>query len=161
MTLRRSISLKVLRLKLVEQFDYFLPTISTHWLCNHESMQFISVFCVIFAIFEFAIGSVEEPYPDLYDQVDVDAIFKSERLLNQYIQCIIDEGPCTADARSFKQILPDILVTQCARCNDFHKKIARNVFQIKEKKPDLWVKIQRKYDPGNIYLPKLEEVVKY
>ncbi|KAI4485638.1 hypothetical protein M0802_012650 [Mischocyttarus mexicanus] len=123
-------------------------------------MKFVSVFLVIFAISGFAIGSVEEPYPDVYDQIDVDAIFNSERLLNQYVQCLVDEGPCTADGRSLKQILPEILVTRCARCNEFQKKIALKIFQMRAKKPGLWAKIQKKYDPGNNYFPNLEEYLK-
>ncbi|XP_014604864.1 PREDICTED: ejaculatory bulb-specific protein 3-like [Polistes canadensis] len=123
-------------------------------------MKFISIFFVTFSISGFAIGSVEEPYPDLYDHVDVDAIFSSERLFNQYLQCLLDEGPCTADGRSFRQMLPEILDTQCARCNEFHKKLARKIFEIKEKKPDVWVKIQQKYDPDNVYFSKLQEFIK-
>lgn len=57
-------------------------------------------------------------------------------------------------------MLPEILDTQCARCNEFHKKLARKIFEIKEKKPDVWVKIQKKYDPDNIYFSKLQEFIK-
>lgn len=49
------------------------------------------------------VGYTEEQYPNIYDQVDVDAIFNSERFLNQYINCLLDVGPCTADGRSLKR----------------------------------------------------------
>lgn len=44
-----------------------------------------------------------ENYLDMYDNVDVDAILKSDRLLNQYMDCILEKGSCTADARSLKR----------------------------------------------------------
>lgn len=44
-----------------------------------------------------------ENYLDTYDNVDVDAILNSDRLLNQYMDCILEKGSCTADARSLKR----------------------------------------------------------
>lgn len=44
-----------------------------------------------------------ENYTDAYDNVDLDAILNSERLLNQYMDCVLDRGSCTADARSLKR----------------------------------------------------------
>lgn len=44
-----------------------------------------------------------ENYSDMYDNLDVDAILSSDRLLNQYIDCILEKGSCTADARSLKR----------------------------------------------------------
>lgn len=44
-----------------------------------------------------------EYYPTTYDNIDVDTILNSERLLNQYMACILDKGPCTADGRSLRR----------------------------------------------------------
>lgn len=44
-----------------------------------------------------------ENYSDMYDNIDLDAILNSDRLLNQYIDCILDKGSCTADARTLKR----------------------------------------------------------
>lgn len=52
-------------------------------------------------VFSGLVSGIEY-YSDTYDNVDVDAIINSDRLLNQYVNCILDKGPCTADGRSFK-----------------------------------------------------------
>ncbi|KAL2744576.1 ejaculatory bulb-specific protein 3-like [Vespula maculifrons] len=98
-------------------------------------MKFTYIFFFIIGMFWLIEGYTEEPYSNIYDQVDVDAIFNSERFLNQYINCLLDDGPCTADGRSLKQVLPEILATQCARCNEYQKKIAKKIWQLKERKP--------------------------
>ncbi|XP_046823530.1 ejaculatory bulb-specific protein 3-like [Vespa crabro] len=123
-------------------------------------MKFTYVYFLIIGICGLIVGYKEENYPNIYDQVDVDAIFNSERFLNQYINCLLDEGPCTADGRSLKQILPEILATQCARCNEYQKKIGNKLWQLKEKKPDVWNQFQTKYDPENIYFDKFEAYLK-
>lgn len=103
------------------------------------------------------MGSNEE-YPKIYDQIDVDTILKSERLSNQYTQCLLDKGPCTADGRSLKQILPEAVATQCAKCNDRQKEIARKICAyLKEKNPQAWELFVDKYDPDKKYLEKFEE----
>nr|XP_050854250.1 ejaculatory bulb-specific protein 3-like [Vespula vulgaris] len=123
-------------------------------------MKFTYIFFFIIGMFWLIEGYTEEPYSNIYDQVDVDAIFNSERFLNQYINCLLDDGPCTADGRSLKQVLPEILATQCARCNEYQKKIAKKIWQLKEKKPKVWDQFKKKYDPENIYIDKFEEYLK-
>lgn len=41
-------------------------------------------------------------YTTKYDKVDVDAIINSERLLNNYVGCLMDEKPCTPDGAELK-----------------------------------------------------------
>jgi hypothetical protein len=41
-------------------------------------------------------------YTDKYDHVDVDSILRNERILNSYIKCMLDQGPCTAEGRELK-----------------------------------------------------------
>ena len=44
----------------------------------------------------------DETYDGKYDNVDIDEILKSERLLTNYVNCLMDEGPCTEDGRELK-----------------------------------------------------------
>lgn len=58
-------------------------------------------------------------YITKYDNVDVDMILKTPRLRNQYINCYLENGPClTADAKFLRDILPEALVTKCAKCTE-------------------------------------------
>lgn len=41
-------------------------------------------------------------YTTKFDNVDVDAIINSERLLNGYVGCLLDRNPCTPDAAELK-----------------------------------------------------------
>jgi len=59
-----------------------------------------------FLLFSFMFSGLvsgTEYYSDSYNNIDVDAIINSDRLLNQYMNCILDKGPCTADGRSLKR----------------------------------------------------------
>lgn len=46
-----------------------------------------------------------ERYPSKYDDVDVDRILQNNRILTNYIKCMMDEGSCTAEGRELKSKL--------------------------------------------------------
>lgn len=37
-----------------------------------------------------------------YDNVNIDEILTNERLLQKYIDCVLDKGKCTADGQELK-----------------------------------------------------------
>jgi hypothetical protein len=41
-------------------------------------------------------------YTTKYDGVDVDAVIRNERLLSNYVGCLLDSNPCTPDAAELK-----------------------------------------------------------
>lgn len=43
-----------------------------------------------------------ETYDNKYDNIDIDEILQSERLLTNYIKCLGDKGPCTPDGKLLK-----------------------------------------------------------
>ena len=43
-----------------------------------------------------------DKYTTRYDNIDVDAILKSERLLKNYFNCIMERGPCTREGQLLK-----------------------------------------------------------
>lgn len=43
-----------------------------------------------------------ESYDNRYDNVDLDEILQSERLLTNYIKCLGEKGPCTPDGKLLK-----------------------------------------------------------
>lgn len=60
-------------------------------------------FAVLFSLAFSGLVAANEHYMSLYDNVDVDVILNSERLFNQYMGCIFENGSCTADARNLKR----------------------------------------------------------
>lgn len=80
-------------------------------------MPKFTFFCIV-AIIYVTIVACDETYDVKYDSVDVEEILKSERLLSNYIHCLMDEGPCTEDGRDLKEILPDAILTDCSKCSE-------------------------------------------
>lgn len=48
-----------------------------------------------------ALGECAE-YTNKYDNVNVDQILSNNRVLSNYIKCMMDEGPCTPEGRELK-----------------------------------------------------------
>lgn len=79
-------------------------------------------FFIAFAIYNLiAVCLCETTYDSKYDSIDVDQILKSERLLSNYIKCLLDEGPCTPDGQDLKDTLPDAIANNCSDCTNPQK----------------------------------------
>jgi hypothetical protein len=90
--------------------------------------KFSFIFRVIaVAIVFVAIATCDTTYDVKYDNVDVNEILKSERLLSNYINCLMDEGPCTEDGRDLKDTLPDAINTDCSKCSEKQKEGADKI----------------------------------
>lgn len=59
-------------------------------------------FVLSFSLVFSGLVSGTEYYSNMFDNIDVDAIINNNRILNQYVNCILDRGPCTADGYSLK-----------------------------------------------------------
>lgn len=80
---------------------------------------FYWVFAAILIVFSTTHGDAS--YDIKYDNIDIDEILKSERLLTNYINCLLELGPCTEDGRELKQTLPDAIETNCSKCTEKQK----------------------------------------
>ncbi|XP_063994236.1 ejaculatory bulb-specific protein 3-like [Diachasmimorpha longicaudata] len=98
------------------------------------------------------VGSVLAQKSGKYDHVDVDAILKNNRVLTQYIKCMLGEASCTAEGRELKKVLPDALRTNCAKCDEKEKSTAEKVINhLKNNRPNEWKRLIAKYDPHGEY----------
>lgn len=52
-----------------------------------------------------ALAFAAEKYSGKYDDVDVDRILQNNRVLNNYVRCMLDEGPCTPEGRELRSKL--------------------------------------------------------
>ncbi|XP_065345628.1 viresin-like [Cloeon dipterum] len=44
-------------------------------------------------------------YTNKYDGVELDRILKNDRILTNYIKCLMDQGPCTSEQRELKNFV--------------------------------------------------------
>lgn len=54
------------------------------------------------ALIIHVVTAATNSYETKYDGIDLDEILKSERLLNNYVKCLMSEGPCTPDGSELK-----------------------------------------------------------
>ncbi|XP_033339691.2 chemosensory protein 4 [Megalopta genalis] len=97
-------------------------------------------------------AAAEDKYTTKYDDVDIDSVLKSERLLNGYVNCLLDRGPCTPDATELKKNLPDALEHDCSSCSEKQKEVADKVshYLIDHRSED-WSLLEAKFDPTGAY----------
>ncbi|XP_066259548.1 ejaculatory bulb-specific protein 3-like isoform X1 [Euwallacea similis] len=100
-------------------------------------------------------------YTTKYDNVDIEEILKSDRLLKNYMNCLLDKGRCTPDAQELKNNLPDGLENGCSKCSPKQKEIGRKVlkFLIEEKRP-YFDQLEAKYDPNGKYRARYDADLK-
>ncbi|RSS50667.1 hypothetical protein EF912_21705 [Streptomyces sp. WAC07061] len=79
---------------------------------------------------------------------EVDRMIADSRLLNTYMRCFLDTGPCTPEGRELKAVLPDALRTGCASCTpDQAKATSKLIDYLRRHRPDLWLLLEAKYLP--------------
>lgn len=49
-----------------------------------------------------AVALADDRYTTKYDNVDLDTILTSDRLLKNYVNCLLDKGSCTPDGKELK-----------------------------------------------------------
>lgn len=113
----------------------------------------IAVVCVL----------ADDKYTTKYDNIDLDTILASDRLLKNYANCILDKGNCTPDGKELKDNLPDALETSCSKCSEKQKKGTEKVVRfLVNKKPEIWEEIKKKYDPtGQLSVKYVEDAKKH
>ncbi|CAG9563984.1 unnamed protein product [Danaus chrysippus] len=118
--------------------------------------------CVLLALLSLVAVAWGRPqhYTDKWDNINVDEILESQRLLRGYVDCLVDKGRCTSDAKTLKETLPDALENDCKKCTEKQKTSADKVIRhLVNKRPDLWKELAGKYDPKDIYQQKYKNKI--
>ncbi|KAG7203187.1 hypothetical protein KM043_010294 [Ampulex compressa] len=112
---------------------------------------------VLFALLAVALAA--DKYPSKYDNLDVDSILNNNRLLTNYINCMLEKGSCTKEGQELKKILPDALATSCSKCNEKQKTVAEKVINhLQKHRSTDWERLLKKYDPQGAYEKRYEEM---
>ncbi|CAO1336629.1 unnamed protein product [Diamesa tonsa] len=103
-------------------------------------------------------GDGRKLYSPRYDNLDIDTIFQSFRLVTNYVQCLTGKKACPPEGKDLKRILPEALRTRCSRCSPNQKENALKVlsklyFEYNQYYKDL----AAIYDPTGEYNRRFEE----
>ncbi|CAG9763969.1 unnamed protein product [Ceutorhynchus assimilis] len=108
-----------------------------------------------------AIHAEETKYTDKYDNIDVDEILHSDRLLKNYFNCLMDRGRCTPVGSEIKKNLPDSLENECQKCSEKQKNIGKKILKYMiEQKREMFDEVEKKYDPNGVYRKRYEADLK-
>lgn len=64
-----------------------------------------TTFCCLLVAVCLALVAADKSYTSRFDNVDVDSVLTNHRVLNNYIKCLMDNGPCTPEGRELKSKL--------------------------------------------------------
>lgn len=71
----------------------------------------IAVICVVLAAFavDQTVGAPQkdpvvsgDAYTTKYDNIDIEQVLASKRLVNSYVQCLLDKKPCTPEGSELR-----------------------------------------------------------
>nr|ALR72519.1 chemosensory protein 5 [Colaphellus bowringi] len=114
----------------------------------------------LFFVAFFAVVATKpaEKYTTKYDNVDLDTILKSDRLLKNYVNCLLDKGNCTPDGAELKKVLPDALQTDCSKCSDVQKRGSKKIIRyLIDNKAEWYKELEAKYDKNGVYKKKYDK----
>ncbi|VVC38111.1 Insect odorant-binding protein A10/Ejaculatory bulb-specific protein 3 [Cinara cedri] len=121
----------------------------------------IKTLAVIFCIATTIAMAKPATYTTKFDNINIDEILSNDRLVNNYFKCLMDMGKCTPDGEELKRNLLDAVQNKCANCSEKQKQGSEIIIKfLYEKKPDLWMQLEDKYDPKKIYRQQYVEEAK-
>nr|ABM55580.1 OS-D-like protein [Maconellicoccus hirsutus] len=128
-------------------------------------MKSFSILTIVLSVFVCYISAEDKTsqtqYTTRYDNINLEEILSSKRLVNNYVQCLVNGKPCSPEGLELRKILPDALKTKCSKCSDKQKQGALKVIQTVQKDyPEEWKKLVAKWDPTGEYFKSFEEEAK-
>nr|WJJ63300.1 chemosensory protein 15 [Pachyrhinus yasumatsui] len=91
-------------------------------------------------------------YTTKYDNIDIHDVIKNERLLKNYVNCLLEKGSCTPDGLELKKNMPDAIATDCSKCSEKQQQGSEIIIRyLIDNKPDYWNPLEEKYDPSGSY----------
>nr|UYB00860.1 chemosensory protein [Nilaparvata lugens] len=117
--------------------------------------------CVLLVSVSVSLCLADDQYTSKYDNIDLDKILDSKRLVSNYVQCLLGTKGCPPEGLELKRILPDALKTQCSKCTCVQRQGAVKAIQRLQKDyPDEWKLLLDKWDAKRESLAKFDDYVK-
>ncbi|XP_049877105.1 allergen Tha p 1-like isoform X2 [Pectinophora gossypiella] len=120
------------------------------------SMRYLVLLCCV-----VAAVVADDKYTDKYDNINVKEILENKRLLQAYVDCILDKGKCTNEGKELKDHLKEALETGCEKCTESQKNGTHTVIQhLIKHEIEIWKELCAKFDPSGTYRKKYEAIAK-
>ncbi|XP_062548477.1 mucin-2-like isoform X5 [Armigeres subalbatus] len=114
-----------------------------------------------FANFVKSQDNARNLYSSRYDNLDIDTILGSSRLVNNYVDCLLSRKPCPPEGKDLKRILPEALRTKCSRCSNTQKENALKIITtLYSNYPDQYMALRERWDPSGEYHRRFEEYLR-
>ncbi|CAG9837565.1 unnamed protein product [Diabrotica balteata] len=99
-------------------------------------------------IFFATVGFCAAAYSHKYSYINLHDVLHNTRLLKRYIDCLLDvPQTCTKDGDYLREILPEAIDENCAKCDANQKENALKVIAyLMKHHDDWWSLIDRKYN---------------
>ncbi|KAK9877415.1 hypothetical protein WA026_018528 [Henosepilachna vigintioctopunctata] len=122
-------------------------------------LKVVALLCVISVV--VVHSKPGNTYTTKFDNVNIDDILKSDRLINSYFKCLMTGRGCTPDGAELRRVLPDALKSACSKCSQKQKEGSKKIIHFMiEKKRNLWDQVEKKFDPQGVYRKKYEAEIK-
>nr|AKT26492.1 chemosensory protein 18 [Spodoptera exigua] len=113
-------------------------------------MKGITMICAL-GVLACAVASPADHYTDRFDNINIDDILNNPRLLNAYINCVLDKGKCTSEGKELKSHISDALENHCEKCTEKQRQGTRTVLAyLINNKPATWNQLTAKSIPMEI-----------
>ncbi|CAG9837569.1 unnamed protein product [Diabrotica balteata] len=114
-------------------------------------MKVLFVICCFIATSWSAV-SEKAKYTTKYDNINLEEIVHNDRLLKNYVDCLMEKGNCSPDGLELKKNMPDAIETDCSKCSEKQKEGSEYIIRyLIDNKPEYWNPLQEKYDPSGTY----------
>lgn len=65
-----------------------------------------STFAMVLLLGIICTVVMAQKYPVKFDQVNIETVLSNDRVLSNYIKCLLDKGACTREGRELKSKCP-------------------------------------------------------
>ncbi|KAB0804919.1 hypothetical protein PPYR_01889 [Photinus pyralis] len=98
---------------------------------------------------------------DEFDNIDIDEILSSKRLVDNYIHCFKTGQKCTPDGQKFRDVLPKAMKSKCEDCSPAQReKVFKVVEWAAQNRPDDFLELENIYDSQHEYRREFEAELK-
>ncbi|XP_075981184.1 ejaculatory bulb-specific protein 3-like [Anticarsia gemmatalis] len=119
---------------------------------KRSTMKYIGCMLLLLTFLITENNAAESTYTTKYDGIDLDEILANERMLTGYVNCLLEQGPCTPDGKELKSNLPDAIEHDCEKCTERQREGADKVMHyIIDHRPEDWTKLEQKYNSDGTY----------
>lgn len=75
------------------------------------------------------------------------------KIRQNYLNCFLDNGPCSPEAKNIKRMVPDAIQNDCAHCTELQRKVIEKMMcYLNNHQPDILKEVAAKFDPNGEYM---------